>query len=150
VGEIYRKSRLKQKGEEKGMGRNKEEQARMEGMAQALRTAKEKGIEGLEEEIRMRGITGLPCAVPKKALDECIVNIKENTIDTVLIMATYVLHWKYGWGKIRLERFIKEFNFQAECLAGDYCSWDDLREELRSECGTELGIRKNDRNVKIN
>ncbi len=60
------------------MGRNKEEQARMEGMAQALRTAKEKGIEGLEEEIRMRGITGLPCAVPKKALDECIVNIKHS------------------------------------------------------------------------
>lgn len=36
------------------MGKNKEEQARLEGMAQALRIAKEKGIEGLEEEIRMR------------------------------------------------------------------------------------------------
>lgn len=120
----------------------------MEGMAQALRIAKEKGVEGLEEEIRMRGITGLPCAVSKKALDECIVNIKENTIDTVLILAAYVLHWKFGWGKIRLERFIQEFNFQAECLTEDYCSWDDLRQEMRSECGIELDIRKNDRNVR--
>ena len=31
------------------MARNKEEQARMEGMAQALRIAKAKGIDGLEE-----------------------------------------------------------------------------------------------------
>lgn len=130
------------------MGRSREEQARMEGMAQALRIAKDKGVEGLEEEIRVRNITGLPCAVSKKALDECIVNIKENTIDTVLILAAYVLHWKFGWGKIRLERFIQEFNFQAECLTGDYCSWDDLRQEMRSECGIELDIRKNDRNVR--
>lgn len=130
------------------MGRSREEQARMEGMAQALRIAKDKGVEGLEEEIRVRNITGLPCAVSKKALDECIVNIKENTIDTVLILAAYVLHWKFGWGKIRLERFIQEFNFQAECLTGDYCSWDDLRQEMRSACGIELDIRKNDRNVR--
>ena len=130
------------------MGRSREQQARMEGMAQALRIAKDKGVEGLEEEIRVRNITGLPCAVSKKALDECIVNIKENTIDTVLILAAYVLHWKFGWGKIRLERFIQEFNFQAECLTGDYCSWDDLRQEMRSECGIELDIRKNDRNVR--
>ena len=34
------------------MGKNREEQARLEGMAQALRIAKEKGIEGLEAEIR--------------------------------------------------------------------------------------------------
>ena len=131
------------------MGRSREEQARMEGMAQALRIAKDKGVEGLEEESRVRNITGLPCAVSKKALDECIVNIKENTIDTVLILAAYVLHWKFGWGKIRLERFIQEFNFQAECLTGDYCSWDDLRQEMRSECGIELDIRKNDRNVRV-
>ena len=32
------------------MSRNKEERARMEGMAQALRIAKEKGVEGLEKD----------------------------------------------------------------------------------------------------
>lgn len=34
------------------MSRNKEEQARMEGMAQALRIAKAKGIDGLDLSIR--------------------------------------------------------------------------------------------------
>ena len=44
------------------MSRNKEEQARMEGMAQALRIAKAKGIDGLEADLKMRNITGLPCS----------------------------------------------------------------------------------------
>lgn len=131
------------------MGKNREEQARLEGMAQALRIAKEKGIEGLEAEIRMRNITDLPCAVPKKAVDECIQNIKNNVVDTFTVLVAYTLHHKFGYGKTRLARFVKEFNFQAECLSEDYCTWDDLVNEMRSECGMELKIRKNDRDVRI-
>ena len=141
-------SRSTETKEGKKLGRNKEEQARREGIAQALRVAKEKGIEGLETELKMRNITGLPCAVSKKAIDECLQRIKFNTIDTITIMAVYVLHCKFGFGKVRLDRFIKEFNFQTECLVEDYCTWDDLREEMRRECGIELSIRKNDRNVR--
>lgn len=131
------------------MGRNKEEKARLEGMAQALRIAKEKGIEGLEEDIKMRNIMEIPCAVSKRAMDECIHNIKANTIDTITILTVYVLHRKFGFGNVRLKRFIEEFNFQAECLAEDYCAWDDLREEMRKDCGIGLGIRKNDKDVRM-
>ena len=35
---------------------SKEEQARREGMAYALRIAKEKGVDGLEHEIKMRAL----------------------------------------------------------------------------------------------
>lgn len=69
------------------MSRNKEERARMEGMAQALRIAKAKGVEGLEEELKMRNIVDLPCAVSKAAMDECIVQIKNNTVDTIAILS---------------------------------------------------------------
>lgn len=131
------------------MGRNKEEQARLEGMAQALRIAKEKGIEGLEDEIRMRNITNLPCAVSRKAMNECIENIKYNTIDTMTVLVSYTLHTKFGYGEEELNRFIREFNFQTDCLADDYCTWDDQINVLREECGMELKIRKNDRDVKI-
>lgn len=131
------------------MGRIKEEQARLEGMAQALRIAKEKGIEGLEFEIKMRNITRLPCGVPQKAMDECIQNIRNNVVDTFTVLVAYTLHYKFGYGKTRLARFAKEFNFQAECLSENYCTWDDLINEMREECGMELKIRKNDRDVKI-
>lgn len=130
------------------MGRNKEEQARMEGMAQALRIAKVKGIDGLEADLKMRNITGLPCAVSRAALDECIMNIKYNVVDTFTILVAYTLHEKFGFGKTRLNRFIQDFNFQAECLDEDYCTWEDQIEILRQECRLDLSIRKNDQDVR--
>ena len=131
------------------MGRNKEEQARMEGMAQALRIAKTKGIDGLEADLKMRNITGLPCDVSRAAMDECIMNIKYNVIDTFTILVAYTLHEKFGFGKTRLNRFIHDFNFQAECLDEDYCTWEDQIEILRQECGLDLSIRKNDKDVRV-
>ena len=85
------------------MSRNKEERARMEGMAQALRIAKAKGVEGLEEELRMRNIVDLPCAVSKSAMNECIMRIKNNTVDTVTILSAYILLEKFGFGRTRLD-----------------------------------------------
>ena len=131
------------------MGRNKEEQARMEGMTQALRIAKERGIEGLEADLKMRNITGLPCAVSRAAMDECIMNIKYNVVDTFTILVAYTLHEKFGFGKTRLNRFIHDFNFQAECLDEDYCTLEDQIAVLRQECGLELNIRKNDKDVRV-
>ena len=130
------------------MSRNKEEQARMEGMAQALRIAKAKGIDGLEADLKMRNITGLPCAVSRAAMDECIMNIKYNVVGTFTILVAYTLHEKFGFGKTRLNRFIHDFNFQAECLDEDYCTWEDQIEILRQECGLDLSIRKNDKDVR--
>ena len=131
------------------MSRNKEEQARMEGMAQALRFAKTKGIDGLEADLKMRNITGLPCAVSRAAMDECIMNIKYNVVDTFTILVAYTLHEKFGFGKTRLNRFIHDFNFQAECLDEDYCTWEDQIEILRQECGLDLSIRKNGKDVRV-
>ena len=47
------------------MGNNKEESARREGMAYALRIAKEKGIEALEKELEFRNITNIPIKISK-------------------------------------------------------------------------------------
>ncbi|MDE7318992.1 MAG: hypothetical protein K2N46_04590, partial [Lachnospiraceae bacterium] len=68
------------------MTRNKEEQARLEGMAQALRIAKAKGVEGLEADLKMRNITGLPCRVSRSVLDEVVIRVKNNMVDTFVIM----------------------------------------------------------------
>lgn len=39
---------------------SKEERARREGMAYALKVAKEKGVDGLEEEMKRRGVSIAP------------------------------------------------------------------------------------------
>ena len=46
----------------------KEEQWRNEGAAYALRTAKAKGIDGLEADLRCRGICGISVVVPEERL----------------------------------------------------------------------------------
>ena len=90
--------------------RNKDEELRREGMAYALRIAKENGIDSLEEECRFRGATKLPLALPKNAIDECVSKIKANTIDTVTILSAMVLHDEFEFGKSRIQRFVDRFN----------------------------------------
>lgn len=101
---------------------DKEEIARRDGMAYALRIAKEKGIEGLEEEIKYRNITEIPIAIKRDKLNECIENIKLNTIDTILVLSAVTLRDEFGFGKARLARFIERFNLKTDCLVEDYCT----------------------------
>lgn len=54
---------------------SKEEQARREGMAQALRIAKKNGIEGLEADLKMRNAIDLPCRATKEDLDKFSENV---------------------------------------------------------------------------
>ena len=127
---------------------NKEERARREGMSYALRIAKERGIDGLEEELKYRGATQLPIGVNRSACDEVIENIKGNTIDTIMIMACMVLRDEFGFGTKRLAQFIDRFNTKTDCLCDDYCTWQDLIDTIEAECGITLRIRANDKDVK--
>lgn len=124
-----------------------EEKARREGMSYALKIAKEKGIEELEKDLKMRKVVDLPIPVSKKALEECINNIKNNTVDTFVILMIATLHDEFGFGEKRIQRAIDRFNFKAECLADDYCSWDDYIQTIKDELGIICDIRKNDKDV---
>ena len=121
---------------------NKEEQARREGMAYALKIAKEKGIEGLEEEIRFRNIIKAPIAISRAKVDDMLVSIKMNVIDTVTILSAMTLRDEFDFGKQRIQRFVERFNLKAECIMDDYTTWDDQIECLREECGLNYVIRR--------
>lgn len=127
---------------------NKEEQWRREGMSYALKIAKERGIDGLEEELKVRNATQLPLRVSVKAMEECIVNIKNNVLDTVIILMAATLHDEFGFGEKRVQRAINRFDLKAECLAEGYCTWQDQIDVIKEELGIELGIRYNDKDVK--
>lgn len=129
------------------MALDKIEQARREGMAYALRVAKDKGVEGLEQELKYRNATNIPIAISQKKLDECVVNIKQNTIDSVLLLATMVLRDKFDFGEVRLTRFMNHFNDFADSISGNYFTWDDCIQVLADECGIKIDIRHNDKNI---
>lgn len=123
---------------------SKEEIARREGMTYALRIAKEKGIEGLEEEIKFRGITKIPLSVSRSACDDAINRIKLNTIDTITILFAATLRDEFDFGTKRVQRALDRFNDKAENIIGNYCTWDDYIQVIQEELGITLSIRKND------
>lgn len=123
------------------MKTNKEEQARREGMAYALQIAKERGIEGLEEELRFRNCTNIPIGASRKAANDAIEGIKEQTCDSFTIMTIATLHDEFGFGQKRCQQFIDRFEQKAECLAGDYCTWQDHIKMIKDELQLDLNIR---------
>ena len=127
---------------------DKEEQARREGMAYALRIAKEKGIDALEEDLKMRNAIGLPVGVDRKALNQFTENVKFNTVDTMVILMAVTLHDEFGFGEKRVQRAIDRFMFKANCLDEDYTTWQEQIDILKDELGIELSIRANDKDVR--
>ena len=127
---------------------DKEEQARREGMAYALRIAKEKGIDALEEDLKMRNAIGLPVGVDRKALNQFTENVKFNTVDNMVILMAVTLHDEFGFGEKRVQRAIDRFMFKANCLDEDYTTWQEQIEILKEELGIELSIRANDKDVR--
>ena len=127
---------------------NKEEQARREGMAYAFKIAKERGIDGLEEDLKMRNAIGLPVGVDRKALNQFTENVKFNTVDTMVILMAVTLHDEFGFREKRVQRAIDRFMFKANCLDEDYTTWQEQIEILKEELGIELSIRANDKDVR--
>lgn len=79
-------------------------QARMDGMAYALRIAKKEGVEGLDKELKRRGITGLGLPASHKEIDHELDKIKMQVLDTVLAMSCLVLRDEFGFGEKRLKK----------------------------------------------
>lgn len=120
---------------------DKEEAARREGMTYALKIAREKGVDGLEEELKFRNCTLLPVGAKRKNCDVAIEQIKNQTCDTFIALTCHTLNDEFGFGKKRLQKFIDRFENKAECLADGYCYWKDITKTLWDEMGLNLKIR---------
>lgn len=117
---------------------------REDGLQLAFSIVKERGIEGLEEEIKFRNATGIHTMLAKKDLDKATRKIKEMTLDTFTILSVATLRDEFEYGKKRLNRFIERMNQKAECLMDDMASWQDYIDAIKEETGIELSLRRND------
>lgn len=117
---------------------------REDGLQLALSIVKERGIEGLEEEIRFRNITGVHTMYAKKDLEKATMRIKEMTVDTFTVLSVATLRDEFDFGKKRCKRFIDRMNLKAECLLADMVTWQDLIDNIEEEMGIKLQIRRND------
>ena len=116
---------------------------RNDGLAMALRIAEEDGIEGLRREIKFRGVTGIHTALAKKELDQASKQIKEMTLDTMIVLAVATLHDEFDFGQKRCQRFMDRLELKAGCLIDDLATWTDYIKAIKDEIGLELSIREN-------
>ncbi len=123
---------------------SKEEQARREGMAYALRLAKEKGIDALEEDLKMRNAIDLPLRVSKADLDKFSDNVKYNTILYIKILMAVTMHDEFGFGNKRIKQMFKRFDLKAECIAEDYSTWEEQISIIAEECGIDMDSERRD------
>nr|DAD99473.1 MAG TPA: hypothetical protein [Siphoviridae sp. ctNU74] len=125
----------------------KEERLRREGMAYALRVAKEKGIEALESDMKARGILELPLAMKNyDGMRELYNMLAMRIVSTIKTTTLWTLYDKYGWRKKRIGDFEKELNrVCADCLeldrfGGSYVRVSDYAAELKETCDVDLNF----------
>ena len=128
---------------------SREEIARRQGMEYALKIAKEKGIEGLEQEIKRRGRTVAPCLIPQKEMDEFTLKVKKNATGVVTALSEMVLRDKFGFGTMRMNRFKDYINELADSIEKDYLTVNDVISTIRDETGIDLEFEKNDSDVVV-
>ena len=116
---------------------------RNEGMAYALKIAKEQGVEALEKECEFRRVTNIPSQVSTKACNIAIEKIKLNTIDTIQILSIATLADEFGFGKKRLNRFYRGVNCLFKMMVdgglyGKKSTPDDCINLMRNKYGIDL------------
>lgn len=116
---------------------------RNDGLALAMKIVKEGGVEALEKEIKERGVCGVHTNLTMRELEEAMVPIKENCLDTMMAMSVMVLRDEFGFGKKRIEQFIDRLSLKANCL-GEYVKWRDIVTQLEEETGVKITIRNLD------
>lgn len=129
---------------------SKEEIARQEGARWALEIAKRDGIEAAEQELQFRGIHNIPCGVNRADLNNFTRNAKRNCVDTICCLAAITIRDEFGFGRDRLNRFVKRMNEKAECLNDNYCCWEDIQTTLKDETGLEFFISDECKAVSVN
>lgn len=123
--------------------------ARRQGMSYAYRIAKEQGIDALEKDLKSRCAHNIPVGIQQKDLDQLTLKVKNNVIDTMLILAVATLRDEFGFGQKRAQQFVDRFNDKAGCIGDGYCSWEDYITTLKSELNIDFSIRRNDESVKV-
>lgn len=116
----------------------------MHGMIRARNIVKEKGLEELDKEIRMRGLLKVPITITTEKINKWSESIKENIYNNMLTATLYALHELFGFGKERLRRFRDKYNeialqaMDLDWLGQHYATLEDYAKELNEKYDMNL------------
>lgn len=127
----------------------KDEILRREGMAYALKVAKENGIDGLEQELQRRNATEVPIRISEAQLKDFSQLVKHNVVFYMGVLTRGVLADKFGFTKEQLSDFDKNLNFRADCLTEDYTTWQDQIDALNEDFELDIKDEGIDKIIRI-
>lgn len=127
----------------------KDEQLRREGMAYALRVAKDKGIDGLENELNRRNATEVPIRITSAQLKEFSQLVKHNVVFYMGVLTRGILADKFEFTKEQLSEFNEIMNFRADCLTEDYTTWQEQIDALNEDFSLNIKDEGVDTTIRI-
>lgn len=130
------------------MARDKEWEARMQGMIYAYNIVKDGGKEALEADLRRRNFLKAPMKFTSKQLQEFYHEVTSNLYNNMMTGVLYTLHDKYRFGQKRLEDFKRAFDYNVKCtldldyMGEHYVKMEDYAIELNSKFGMGIDIAR--------
>lgn len=127
---------------------NKEFEARIQGMLYAHKIAKERGLDELEKEIKLRGILKLDIWADKKEVDALYDTLSTNLYQHMLVTVMYSIHREFGFGRDRLIRLKKEFDknvkmlLKLDWMGEHYTTFEDWGIELNQKFGLDFNVER--------
>lgn len=116
--------------------RDKEYELRMQGMLYALEIAKNNGVEALEKEMKMRGVTRAEITCKEEDVRKMYQMMSQNVYINMLTVVCWTLKENFGFGKQRLQKLKTAFDANAQIIQDlDYMGQPQYHAAKRPEDG---------------
>lgn len=122
----------------------KEQEWRLQGMTYALEVAKKEGVEGLERDMKRRGLIQAPIGLTQKQIDIFTETCARNLYSNMLATFAYAMHELYGFGGDRIKKlrdFVEKMvtdTMDLDYMGEHYIRLEDYAIELNEKY--KLGI----------
>lgn len=108
------------------MGKDKEYDARMQGMWLAYKTLEEKGKDALKDEIVKRGYYGIDPRMKISEMDKMLLSVCTTIYNNVLTCSAYALNQQFGFDKEQLH----QYKYAFEKVTDDSYDWNYLSHQF--------------------
>lgn len=130
------------------MARDKEFEARMQGIVYACQLAQKQGVDALVAEVKKRGVTKVDVTASDKQLNDMWGALSDNIGQNMLTTVAWVLHDTFGFGQKRLQQFMNEFDkatsnlISLDYMGEHYVTLEDYAIELNKKYDLGLDVIK--------
>lgn len=111
------------------------------GLDRALRIVREQGVQGLEDEIKFRNITGIHTNMPKQDVNNLVQEVKDKVVTAYTVLSMASLHDNFDFGYTRCRRWWEGVEKGAEYLCKDLATWDDYTKAIADTLGFDIEMR---------